>query len=180
MQNKRSIILIGFFGTGKSTIGRRLAQELNWEFVDTDRAIEELTGLSVAEIFRVHGETRFHSEEALLVKRLSEKRDCVIATGGGTVLNPDNWELLARRGWMISLYAPVETILERVKARKSSRPLLKGGKENIEELWLARQKVFAGADLTIDTTGKDVEQIAGEILTCLNPNMSLSLKEGEI
>lgn len=165
MGNKKSIVLIGFFGTGKSTIGRRLAQSLNWEFIDTDRAIEELTGLRVADIFRLHGEKRFHSEEALLVKRLSEKEDCVIATGGGTVLDPHNWAILARQGWMICLYAPVETVLQRVKARRSARPLLKGDRENIAELWSARQKVYAQADLIIDTTGKEIDQIAEEILS---------------
>ena len=101
MEANINIVLIGFMGTGKSTVGKRLAKSLGWEFIDTDVAIEELTGLSVADLFRLHGETRFRSEEALLVKRLSEQKGYIIATGGGTVLNPENWRYLAQHGVLV-------------------------------------------------------------------------------
>lgn len=162
-----NIVLIGFMGTGKSTVGKRLAKILDWEFIDTDAAIEELTGCSVTDLFRLHGETRFRSEEALLVKRLSEQKGCIIATGGGTVLNPENWELLAEHGILVQLYATVETILERVGARPNTRPLLKGSREMIEALWEARQETYAKAHMVVDTTEKDIEEVAGEILVRL-------------
>ena len=167
MELKQNVVLIGFMGTGKSTVGKRLAKLLNWNFIDTDVAIEELTGLSVAELFRLHGEKRFRSEEALLVKRLSEERGCIIATGGGTVLNPENWRLLAGHGILVQLFATVETVLERIGSRPNSRPLLKGSREAIEALWQERQEIYAKADLIIDTTDKDIDEVAGEILARL-------------
>ncbi|MHB1653759.1 MAG: shikimate kinase [Desulfitobacteriaceae bacterium] len=167
MGPKRNIVLIGFMGTGKSTVGRRLAKALDWEFIDTDSEIEELTGLDIADLFRLHGERRFRSEEALLIKRLSDRKECVIATGGGAMLDPENRVLLTRNGLIISLYATVDTILQRVSSRPNARPLLKGSRESIEELWSVRQEVYARADLIIDTMDKDVDQVAGEILAHL-------------
>ncbi len=163
MRNAERIVLVGFMGTGKSTVGRRLARALTWDFVDTDAEIEQITGQTVAEIFRRHGETRFRSEENLLVKRLGNAQCCVIATGGGTVLNPENWELLRRDALSIHLYAPVDVILERVWNR-SERPLLRGNQEEIEALWQQRLPIYRQADWTIDTTIIDVEQVEHEIL----------------
>lgn len=167
MEANKNIVLIGFMGTGKSTVGKRLAKSLGWEFIDTDVAIEELTGLSVADLFRLHGETRFRSEEALLVKRLSEQKGYIIATGGGTVLNPENWRYLAQHGVLVQLYATIDTVLERVGTRQNTRPLLKGGREILEALWQERQVVYARADMIIDTTDKDIDEVAGEILSRL-------------
>ncbi|MHB1405659.1 MAG: shikimate kinase [Desulfitobacteriaceae bacterium] len=166
MEQVRNIILTGFMGTGKSTVGRRLARTLGWDFIDTDSEIERITEMSVAEIFRRHGETRFRSEENLLVKRLMTRENCVIATGGGTVLNPENQVILSGIGVVISLYAPVEIILDRV-GQRTDRPLLKTGREEIEVLWQARQVSYARAEYTVDTTDKSVEEVEGEILTYL-------------
>ena len=158
-----TIVLIGFMGTGKSTVGKRLAKVLGWEFIDTDREIEEVTGLSVAEIFKRFGETRFRSEEQLVVKRLSGREYCVIATGGGTMLNPENWKLLSENGLIIALYAPLDTILARV-GHRNDRPLLKGSREELERLWACRQVVYAQADITLDTTNKGIDEVVNEIL----------------
>lgn len=163
MQN---IVVIGFMGTGKSTVGKRLAQSLAWKFFDTDNVIEEVTNLSVPEIFRRHGETRFRSEERIVVKRLSQQERIVIATGGGTVLNPLNWEALAQNGIMIGLHASIEVILSRI-GHKNDRPLLKGSREEIEKLWSERQKCYAQADLTVDTSQKNIDEVVNEILAWL-------------
>ncbi len=163
MQN---IVLIGFMGTGKSTVGRRLAQSLAWNFFDTDYVIEDVTNLSVTEIFRRHGETRFRSEERIVVKRLSQQERIVIATGGGTVLNPLNWEALAKNGIMIGLHASIEAILSRI-GHKHNRPLLKGPREEIEKLWSERQKYYAKADFTVDTSQKNIDEVVNEILAWL-------------
>lgn len=160
---KRNIILIGFMGTGKSTVGKHLAKTLGWSFVDTDVEIEELTGLSVSEIFRRHGETRFRSEERLLVRRLKERENYVIATGGGTVLNPQNWEELAQSGVMITLYAPLDEIYERIGYR-NDRPLLRGDREEIEERWAERQPIYRQADWIIDTTDMGIDEVVQEII----------------
>lgn len=158
-----NIILLGFMGSGKSSVGKRLAKSLKWDFIDTDAAIEEISGMSVQEIFRKHGETRFRSEEEVLVKRLQDRRHYVIATGGGTVLNPDNRELLSRIGLMVSLYASLDTILERI-GNRNDRPLLKASPEEIEQLWSDRQPVYNQADLVIDTTDIGIDDVVREIL----------------
>lgn len=160
---KPNIILMGFMGTGKSTVGKRLARILGWSFMDTDAEIERLTGLSVSEIFRRHGETRFRSEERLLVKRLKERENCVIATGGGTVLDPQNLEELAQSGVMITLYAPVDEIYERIGYR-NDRPLLRGEREEVEKLWAERQPFYRQADYIIDTTDMGIDEVVQEII----------------
>jgi shikimate kinase len=162
----RNIVLIGFMGTGKSTVGKRLAQSLTWNFVDTDYEIGEVTQLSVNEIFRRHGETRFRSEERIVVARLSQQENFVIATGGGTVLNPINWEALAKRGLIIGLYASLPVILTRI-GHKNDRPLLKNSSEEIEKLWLERQPFYDNADFTVDTTYKTIDEVVSEILAQL-------------
>lgn len=162
----RNIVLIGFMGTGKSTVGKRLAQALAWDFVDTDCEVGEVTNLSVTEIFRRHGETRFRSEESIVVARLSQLDHIVIATGGGTVLNPLNWNALANNGTIIGLHASLDAILNRI-GHKNDRPLLKGSREEIEKLWSERQACYAQADLMVDTTYKNIDEVVSEILTWL-------------
>ena len=90
----KNIVLIGFMGTGKSTIGQRLARKLGMIFVDTDREIEKITGMTVAEIFRKHGEKRFRSEEKLLAHKLAQREGLIISCGGGMPLDPENMKVL--------------------------------------------------------------------------------------
>ena len=162
----RNIVLVGFMGTGKSTVGKRLAQSLEWDFVDTDCVIGEVTSLSVTEIFRRHGETRFRSEERIVVARLSQQDQIVIATGGGTVVDPLNLEALAQNGIVIGLHASMEAILRRI-GHKNDRPLLKDTKEAIEKLWFERQECYAQADFTVDTSQKTIDEVVSEILARL-------------
>ncbi|MEL1135154.1 shikimate kinase [Desulfitobacterium sp. THU1] len=159
---KDNVVLVGFMGTGKSTVGRRLAKLLGREFIDTDVEIERLTEMTVSEIFRRHGETRFRSEERLLVKRLADQKGYVIATGGGTVLNPENWQDLAQSGVIIGLYAPLDEIYERIGYR-NDRPLLRGDRQIVEELWAKRQPIYNQADWTVDTTDKGIDEVVREI-----------------
>lgn len=162
----RNIVLIGFMGTGKSTVGKLLAQSLGWEFVDTDFVIGEVTSLSVTEIFRLHGETRFRSEERIVVTRLSQLNQIVIATGGGTVVDPRNFEALAQNGIIVGLHASIEAIINRI-GHKNDRPLLKGTTEAIEKLWSERQECYAQADFTVDTSQKNINEVVSEILARL-------------
>ena len=172
----RNIVLIGFMGTGKSSVGKRLAQALAWDFFDTDFEIGEATNLSVTEIFRLHGEKRFRSEESIVVAKLSQLDHIVIATGGGTVLNPLNWRALANNGIVIGLHASLEAILGRI-GHKNDRPLLKGSKEVIEKLWSERQVSYAQADYMVDTSQKDIDEVVKEILTWLGRTMNNDLSE---
>lgn len=173
----RNIVLIGFMGTGKSTVGKRLAQLLAWDFIDTDCEIGEVTSLSVSEIFRRYGETRFRSEESIVVARISQQEQLVIATGGGTVLNPLNWRALAQNGIVVALHASLDAILDRI-GHKNDRPLLKGPREVIEKLWQERQKVYEQADFIVDTSQKSIDEVVSEIATRLERMTKDELRDG--
>lgn len=149
---KKNIVLVGFMGTGKSSLGRILARRLGYRFIDTDIAIEKITGLTVEQIFRRHGVIRFRSEENLLAKRLAGKKGLVIATGGGMLLNKENVELLSRNGVLIGLRADPDVILQRLKNKKR-RPLLKKGdiRETVLKLLREREGIYDAAEFTVDT-----------------------------
>jgi len=161
----KNIVLIGFMGTGKSSIGIRLAQKLHREFVDVDREIEKITGMSISQLFRKHGELRFRSEERLMVKKLAERDNQVIATGGGLVLDPENIKILSENGIIICLQAEPEDILARVNRKKGIRPLLKKDftAEDIEKMLAERQEYYKCAELHISTSQKSMETVVKQI-----------------
>lgn len=158
-----NIILTGFMAAGKSTVGKILAQELNWEFLDTDQRIEQLTELKIPEIFRRFGEKRFRSEENLLVKKIAHNSKTVIATGGGMVLDRENLLGLQQLGVTIHLYVPLEVALQRIK-RRQDRPLLDKSMGEIEQMWKERLPIYNQAEIIIDTTDQDIDTIVAEIL----------------
>lgn len=161
-----NIVLIGFMAAGKSTVGKLLAKELGWTYLDTDAEIERVTELTIPEIFRKYGEKRFRAEENLLVQKLSGASNTVIATGGGTVLNPENWLNLEKLGLIVFLKVPLEIALTRAK-NNQDRPLLNNNKAEIEQLWNERQHTYHQAQLVIDTSEKDFEMIVADILEYL-------------
>ena len=174
-----NIILIGFMGTGKTIIGRRLADRLKWDFVDTDSEIERVTGKTIPQIFKQLGEARFRSEEKLVVKRLSKEKHLVVATGGGIVLDSENVSCLKENGILICLTADPETILKRVKAGRN-RPLLSGTedlKQKIEELLSVRSQAYGAADLNIDTSFDDPDQVVEKIIQNLQECHKMSAPE---
>lgn len=162
----KNIILIGFMAAGKSSVGRLLARELNWNFIDTDNEIEQVTGLKIAQIFRRYGEKRLRSEENLLVKRIAGVTKTVIATGGGTILDSENRKRLQEMGVLIHLFVPVEDVLQRVK-RKNDRPLLKKSIPEIKEIWQNRLDIYNQGSIVIDTSDKNLSEIVSEILGIL-------------
>ena len=166
---KSNIVLIGFMGTGKSAVGSRLAQQLKKQFVDMDREIENVTGMSIPEIFKRYGELRFRSEEKLMARKLSERENMVIATGGGFVLLEENIEALRANGVLICLDASPEEIFNRVSRKKGSRPLLKKGTtlEDIQALLQERELSYACADIRINTSGRELDQVIREIIEAL-------------
>jgi len=161
-----NVILVGFMAAGKSSIGRKLARILGWKYIDTDAEIVEVTGLKIPAIFKKYGEVRFRSEEKLVVKKLRGATNAVIATGGGTVMDPDNWKILQELGVIIHLFVPLEEALKRVKNR-SERPLLVKSELEIRELWKERLEIYNKASISIDTTNKDLDEIVNEILEYL-------------
>ena len=148
-----NIILSGFMGSGKSTIGRRLAAALHMEFVDMDRYIEKKTGIKVAEIFEHHGEAYFRALEAEAVRELSGKKRYVIAAGGGTLMQPENVARFHEDGGAVYfLNVPLRALQERLKNDKR-RPLLQTPDRNavIERLVAERTPQYmASADFVVD------------------------------
>jgi shikimate kinase len=165
----KNIILVGFMGTGKSTVGWRLAQKLHMDFIDMDKEIERITGLTVSDLFRRHGEVRFRSEERVLAAKLAQQENMVISTGGGVVLQEENIKALGGSGTMVRLEASPEEILGRVNRKKGIRPLLKKdiSAEEIADILNKREPLYACADFRVKTSGKDVEQVVNEIVEML-------------
>lgn len=160
-----NLILIGFMGTGKTTVGRKAAQRLGMKFVDTDQEIEKVTGMSVKALFKKHGEIRFRSEEKAAVYRIIRQDNQVIATGGGLVVDPENLEKLKQNGFLISLTAEPEVIYERVKSKKT-RPLLQTESplDTIKTLLQQREAIYMSADQVIDTSSLALEEVVEKVL----------------
>jgi shikimate kinase len=165
---KRNIIITGFMGTGKTAVAKQLACKLKMEFIDMDQIIEESHGISIADIFSRYGENYFRQQENKLAKELSQKENMVIATGGGTLLFPDNAGILSQRGQIICLYADSQTIYNRVK-RKNNRPLLK--RENvlreINRLLEKRKKIYDNIKWKIDTANLNIQEVTDKIIALL-------------
>lgn len=162
----RNIVLTGFMGTGKTAIGRIVARLLKYEFVDTDQLVEEVTGLTINQIFQKYGEVRFRSEEALVVKKLANKKRLVIATGGGVVLDEENVKILKKNGTFVLLTTDPNVILERV-SRRNTRPLLAKGKtmDNILNLLKEREPYYKKcADLIVDTSSTSLDDTAEQVI----------------
>lgn len=166
MIKNKNIVLIGFMGTGKSAVGFKLAQLLGKKFIDMDREIEQITGMSINDIFKKHGEVRFRSEEKLLSEKLNQKENLVIATGGGVVLQEENITCLREKGILICLDAKPEEILMRVNRKKGSRPLLKKNPslEDLISMLEEREHYYACADYRINTTDKGLDEVVNEII----------------
>jgi len=162
----RNIVLIGFMGTGKTVVGKRLAAELGWSFYDTDRTVESRAGMSIAELFEKQGEESFRALEREVVREIAEKEGCVISTGGGVPIQPENVRNLSQKGELICLTASPETILKRVERKIGARPLLFGPNplERIKALLEERRPFYAQASFTLDTTYLSIEKITEAIL----------------
>lgn len=164
-KGNRNIILTGFMGTGKTTIGKRLATMLQREFIDTDVFIENREKKTIPQIFEELGESAFRKMEMEVAAELGQKENLVISTGGRLLLEPANVEALGRAGDIFCLTASPETILERVGGDKlSTRPLLNVAdpKKKISELLKQRQVGYNQFE-TVSTDGKKPEEIAEEL-----------------
>jgi len=163
---KDNVILTGFMGTGKTSLGKLLARRLGRPFVDIDKKIEDEAHLSIPKIFERFGEAHFRELEKAAVKDLSERRGLVIATGGGTIKDEENLQLLKSTGVMICLTTEPEEIFNRT-ARRGERPVLDGGGnerlETIKKLLAERKKFYDRADYQVDTTDWSPIQIIDDI-----------------
>ena len=163
---KDNVILTGFMGTGKTSLGKLLATKLGRPFIDIDKKIETEQKLSIPKIFERFGEEHFRALEKSAVKELSERRGLVIATGGGTIKDEENLRLLKSSGVLICLTTEPEEIFSRT-ARRGERPVLDGGGderlETIKKLLAERKKFYDRADYQVDTTEWSPIQIIDDI-----------------
>lgn len=171
---EKNIVLIGFMGTGKSTVGVKLADRLGMKFIDMDKEIEKVTGMSISTLFKRHGEIRFRSEEKLMAKKLSKKKGTVIATGGGIVLQEENIEAFRENGILICLDAEPEDIFARVIRKRATRPLLKKNLQvkDIEEMLKAREPFYNCADFRVNTSGKELDVVVNEVIKFIKAKIS--------
>jgi len=158
------IVLVGFMGSGKSSVGRELARRFRAPFVDVDERIESSAGSPIRELFAREGEPAFREREKAALREALSVKGCVIATGGGAFSDEENRVLLRTYAPVVYLEAEVETLLERL-AGDLGRPLLRGGDREavVRELLSRRVPGYRTADVTVRTDGRTVEEVAGQV-----------------
>jgi shikimate kinase len=171
---RRSVVLVGMMGAGKSSIGRRLAARLGIPFVDADSEIEKAAGMTIPEIFASHGEPYFRAGEARVIARLLEGGPQVLATGGGAFMNPETRAAIRAKGISVWLRATLEILSRRIK-RRGDRPLLKTSDpaETLRRLMDERYPVYAEADLTVESREVPHDTIVDEIVGGLRGRLVL-------
>jgi len=159
MRKKWNIVLTGFMGTGKSTIGKRLSCKLNMDFVDTDKRIEDMENMTISEIFAQKGEAEFRRIESAVIEEISKYSNCVIATGGGVVLNRTNMDNLRKNGMIVYLESNVDAIIRNVSG-DTGRPLLKKSnlREHIMNMLEQRKNYYMNYDYKVDVSNVSVEK----------------------
>jgi len=172
--NKRvaNVILAGFSATGKSLVAREVARRLNWDFIDTDAEIIRLAGKQVDDIFQQEGEGEFRRLEREVIGKACKQKQSVIAIGGGAMIDPRNYEVLAKSGFIFCLEARPETIHQRLfkdvnyNSEPEARPLLAVGNplERIRKLKASRQVYYANADWTVHTDSLSIDQVVEEVI----------------
>jgi shikimate kinase len=165
---RRSVVLVGMMGAGKSSIGRRLATRIGVPFVDADTEIEKAAGMSIEEIFANHGEPYFRAGEARVIARLLEGGSQVLATGGGAFMNAETRAGIREKGVSVWLRATIDVLNRRIK-RRGDRPLLKttDPSETLRRLIEERYPIYAEADLTVESRDVPHDTIVEEIVAGL-------------
>lgn len=165
MCRRLNVVLTGFMGTGKTTVGKIISEKLNLIFLDIDELIEKTTGMKISEIFKKFGENRFRDIEAEMVKIVTKKRGRVISTGGGVVLREENLNNLRKSGIVFCLTASPKTIFERTRGCED-RPLLQGDNtlDKIKKLMNERRPFYEKAGIIINTDGLTAYEVADIII----------------
>jgi len=165
---RRSIVLVGMMGAGKSSIGRRVALRLGIPFIDADAEIEKAAGMSISDIFAIRGEAEFRAGETRVIARLLESGPQVLATGGGAFVNPETRAAVAAKGISIWLKADFDVLLKRIR-RRHDRPLLKTEDPGatLRKLMQERDPIYALADLTVQSRDVLHDRIVDEIVSAL-------------
>jgi shikimate kinase len=166
---RRSIVLVGMMGAGKSSIGRRLAARLTIPFVDADTEIETAAGMSIPEIFAKHGEPYFRAGEARVIARLLEGGPQVLATGGGAIMDANSRALIAAKGVSVWLKADIDVLLRRTK-RRGDRPL----SSHIATLLPQREPYYAQSDIIVQSRDEPHEEIVDELMASLCAKLAVT------
>jgi shikimate kinase len=164
-----AIVLIGFMGAGKSSVGRTLARMTGRPRFDTDEMVSARFGLTIPEIFETHGEEKFREAETEALRELADKEGAIIVTGGGIVLRPENVALLRKLGTIVNLEADEEILFRRI-SRRATRPLLRteNPRATLTELLAVRRPLYeAAADIQVNTSLLTHDQVASRILEAL-------------
>ena len=148
----KPIVLVGMMGAGKSTVGTRLAKKLRVAFYDTDNLVQEMSGCSIDDIFKYAGEDFFRAKEQQVVEELLNLNNCIISTGGGAFINPENRRLIKEKSVSIWLRADYDTILERV-SRRNTRPTLRieNKADLVDQLIKERYPIYEEADIAVNS-----------------------------
>lgn len=170
---KDGVVLVGFMGAGKTSVGRHLAKQLKLPWVDTDRMIEEALGRKISEVFAQHGEAAFRELEFDTLEELTHRPAAVYSTGGGIVTRDENWAIMRQLGPIVYLRADPATLFERVR-HHTHRPLLHtdNPQASFHALFEARREKYERADLVIDTDHRRSEDVASELATRLQEYLS--------
>jgi shikimate kinase len=176
---RRSIVLVGMMGAGKSSIGRRVATRLGIPFVDADAEIELAADMTIAEIFAVHGEPYFRAGEARVIARLLERGPQVLATGGGAFMNSQTRSALKEKAVSVWLKADLDVLTRRLK-RRNDRPLLKTEDPvaTLSNLLQMRDPIYATADVTVLSRDVTHDVIVDEIIAAVSAKLDAAAQSG--
>ena len=164
-QLQTKLYLVGFMGTGKSAVGRTVAQRLGYQFIDSDQAIEESQGRRIKEIFESDGEAAFRKMEKFFVEEGHPNQDCVVSCGGGLIVQPGILDKIQSKGPVVCLLAAPQTIFDRVNGSKK-RPLLnvESPLVKIEELLKEREPIYRKAGTEVLTDGRSIADVAAHVI----------------
>ncbi len=165
---RRVIALVGMMGSGKTSIGKRLAAKLDLPIVDSDSEIETAAGMTITEIFDRHGESYFRDGERRVIARLLGEGPCVLATGGGAFMDARTREAIAASGISVWLRADQATLTQRI-LRRNNRPLMRTSDPalQVERLLAVREPIYAQADLTVDSSDRPHGEVVGALIRSL-------------
>ncbi len=160
-----NLYLVGFMGTGKSTVGRLVARQVGFDFVDSDHEIERLQGKPVSQIFAEQGEAAFRAMERGFVERGHPAKRCVVSCGGGLIVPPGMLELLRGRGVVVCMHAPIDTIIQRT-LHATHRPLLavENPEQRLRDLYAQREGLYRRSGTLVLTDKRPLREIAAHVL----------------
>lgn len=166
LELKKTVVMVGMMGAGKTAVGRAVAAKLGVPFIDSDAEIEKAANMTIAEIFERDGEPFFRRKETQVIERLLEEERCILSTGGGAFLSEENRAMIAEKGVAVWLDADVELLWTRVR-NKDTRPLLRtpDPRKTLEEIFAARVPFYSQAELPVKAeSGLSIEEMADRVI----------------